>query len=134
MKKIIFILGILIFNSCEWSATENYIIDNQTEYEISVNFTITEWIGAEPETFSVSILPQSIEFLHKIETIYAFLSNEEVDFLHEFDTIIVDVNDTIEISKNINNYLNWEYNRVNNRVSADNCHKFIIRESDLVIK
>jgi hypothetical protein len=134
MNRIIFVFGVLLIVSCEWEATENYIIDNQTKFNMSIDFIIinTGIDSTSQKSYSISVQPETKEFLYQDNTIVALLFEENEDFLRYFDTIIVAINDTLRISKDINNYMNWEYNRVNHRISADNCHIFAITESDII--
>lgn len=131
MNKLMLFISLILISSCEYEATENYLIDNQSSYDITFNFIITKWTGAEPESHNILIESGNSAFLYQDETIMAFLSNEGDDFLYKFDTIIAEINDTIFLTKDINDFQNWEFNIAKGRVKDDNCHIFNITNSDL---
>ncbi len=131
MNKLILIISLILITSCEYEATENYVIDNQSSYDINFRFIITKWTGAEPESHEILIESNNSAFLYQDETIMAFLSNDGDDFLCKFDTIIAKINDTIFLKKDINDFQNWEFNTAKGRVQDDNCHIFYIADSDL---
>ncbi len=131
MNKLILFISLILITSCEYEATENYVIDNQSSYDITFNFIITKWTGAVPDSHDVFIESDNSAFLYQDEVIMAHLSSEGEDFLYKFDTITVKINDTLLLTKDINNFRNWEYNEALGRVKDDNCHIFVINDSDL---
>jgi len=131
MNKLILLTSLILITSCEYEATENYVIYNQSSYDINFRFIITKWTGAEPESHEIFIESDNSAFLYQDETIMAFLSNEGENFLYKFDTIIAEIEGAILLKRDINDFHNWEFNTTQGRVQDDNCHIFNITDSDL---
>ncbi|MFD2892581.1 hypothetical protein ACFS5J_11220 [Flavobacterium chuncheonense] len=110
MKRIIPILIIIIFTSCDPGVVNKYVIINRTQSDLKIE-SILEFgkrkINGKDSIKNVEIKPK----MEKIITEYGEIGNAHdkgIYFLEGIDTIIVK-SDNRNLKKNIFDRKNWEY-------------------------
>ena len=133
MKRIIPLLILMIFTSCDPGVVNKYVVENRTKSDLKIE-SILEY-GNRNITEKDSI--KTAELKSKTESIiteYGEIGNAHdkgIDFLNGIDTIIVKMNNRT-LNKNIYDRKNWEYRVLNSGLfSMDEVeYKLILTETD----
>ena len=133
MKRIIPILILMIFTSCDPGVVNKYVVENRTDSDLTIE-SILEY-GNRNITEKDSI--KTAELKSKTESIiteYGEIGNAHdkgIDFLNGIDTIIVKMNNRT-LNKNIYDRKNWEFRVLNSGLfSMDEVeYKLILTDTD----
>lgn len=133
MKKIIPILILTIFTSCDPGVVNKYVVENRTDSNLTIESILEH--GNRNKTEKDSI--KTVELKSKTESIiteYGEIGNAHdkgINFLDGIDTIIVKI-DKWTLNKNIYDRKNWEYRVLNSGLfSMDEVeYKLTLTETD----
>ncbi|NIK93636.1 hypothetical protein GZ212_15860 [Mangrovimonas sp. CR14] len=133
MKRIILILILINFTSCDPGVVNKYVVENKTASELKVESILEYGNRNTSEKDSV----KNIELKPKTESIITeygeigIAHDKGIDFLKGIDTIIVKM-DNRTLTKNIYDRKNWEYKVLNSGLlSMDEVeYKLILTETD----
>ena len=133
MKRIIPILILIIFTSCDPGVVNKYVIENRTKSDLKIE-SILDY-GKRNITEKDSV--KTVELKPKTESIitqYGEIGNAHdkgIEFLNGIDTIIVKV-DNRTVNKNIFDRKNWKYKLLKSGIfSMDEVeYKLILTEDD----
>lgn len=110
MKRIILLLILITFYSCDPGVVNRYVVENRTESNIKIE-SILEYgrrnISDKDSIKTVELKPHS-EFLIVEYGEIGTAKDKGVDFLEGIDTIMIKKENGI-LNKNIFNRKNWEF-------------------------
>jgi hypothetical protein len=133
MKRIILLLILTIFSSCEPGVVNKFVVENKTESNIKVE-SILEYgrrnISDKDTIKTVEIKPNSKLLIVEYGEI-GTAKDKGVDFLEGIDTIIIKKENRI-LNNNIFNRKNWEFKILKSGIlKMDEVeYKVIISEKD----
>jgi len=133
MKRIILILILIIFTSCDPGVVNKYVVENKTKSELKIE-SILEYgnrnITDQDSVKIIKLKPKT----ESIITEYGEIGNAHdkgINFLNGIDTIIIKM-DNRTLIKNIYHRKNWDYKVLNSGFfSMDEVeYKLILTETD----
>ena len=133
MKRIILILILIIFTSCDPGVVNKYVVENKTESELKIESILQYGNRNITDQDSVKIIKLKPK-TESIITEYGEIGNAHdkgINFLNGIDTIIIKM-DNRTLIKNIYDRKNWDYKVLNSGLfSMDEVeYKLILTETD----
>ncbi|WP_159019351.1 hypothetical protein [Algibacter sp. L3A6] len=133
MKRIILILILIIFTSCDPGVVNKYVVENKTESELKIESILEYGNRNFTEQDSVKIIKLKPK-TESIITEYGEIGNAHdkgINFLNGIDTIIIKM-DNRTLIKNINDRKSWDFKVLNSGLfSMDKVeYKLILTETD----
>lgn len=133
MKRIILILFLIIFTSCDPSVVNRFVVENRTESNIKVESILkygNRNISDKDSIKTVELKPNSELLIVEYGEI-GTAKDKGVDFLEGIDTIIVTKEKEV-LNKNIFDRINWEFKILNSGILKMNEveYKIILTERD----
>ena len=133
MKRIILILILIIFTSCDPGVVNKYVVENKTESELKIESILQYGNRNITDQDSVKIIKLKPK-TESIITEYGEIGNAHdkgINFLNGIDTIIIKM-DNRTLIKNIYDRKNWDYKVLNSGLfSMDEVeYKLILNETD----
>ena len=117
MKRIILILFLIIFTSCDPSVVNRFVVENRTESNIKVESILkygNRNISDKDSIKTVELKPNSELLIVEYGEI-GTAKDKGVDFLEGIDTIIVTKEKEV-LNKNIFDRINWEFKILNSGI------------------
>ena len=133
MKRIILILILIIFTSCDPGVVNRFVVENRTESNIKVESILkygNRNISDKDSIKTVELKPNSELLIVEYGEI-GTAKDKGVDFLEGIDTIIVTKEKEV-LNKNIFDRINWEFKILNSGILKMNEveYKIILTERD----
>ena len=133
MKRIILILILIIFTSCDPGVVNRFVVENRTESNIKVESILkygNRNISDKDSIKTVELKPNSELLIVEYGEI-GTAKDKGVDFLEGIDTIIV-TKETEVLNRNIFDRINWEFKILNSGILKMNEveYKIILTERD----
>lgn len=133
MKRIILILFLIIFTSCDPGVVNRFVVENRTESNIKVESILkygNRNISDKDSIKTVELKPNSELLIVEYGEI-GTAKDKGVDFLEGIDTIIVTKEKEV-LNKNIFDRINWEFKILNSGILKMNEveYKIILTERD----
>ena len=133
MKRIILILILIIFTSCDPGVVNRFVVENRTEQNIKVESILkygNRNISDKDSIKTVELKPNSELLIVEYGEI-GTAKDKGVDFLEGIDTIIVTKEKEV-LNKNIFDRINWEFKILNSGILKMNEveYKIILTERD----
>ncbi|MQP53067.1 MULTISPECIES: hypothetical protein [unclassified Flavobacterium] len=133
MKRLILILILIIFTSCDPGVVNRFVVENRTESNIKVESILkygNRNISDKDSIKTVELKPNSELLIVEYGEI-GTAKDKGVDFLEGIDTIIVTKEKEV-LNKNIFDRINWEFKILNSGILKMNEveYKIILTERD----
>lgn len=133
MKRIILILILIIFTSCDPGVVNRFVVENRTESNIKVESILkygNRNISDKDSIKTVELKPNSELLIVEYGEI-GTAKDKGVDFLEGIDTIIVTKEKEV-LNRNIFDRINWEFKILNSGILKMNEveYKIILTERD----